>query len=117
MGLWRDVFGRLPSHDERPDTYNIKNYKRDEPNYDSVLAVMGYAKIEENELMAKYLKVEPYGHKTVEVYLSDDKVALLKCYDQLTGGAMALTAAEINIFYMKLQQKVRNDWTDIVIGS
>lgn len=117
MGILKDMFTKHSPHDEWPDIYNTANRIGTAYNYDAVLANMGYEKIEENELLAKYRKVELYGRKTVDIYLSMDKVALIKCYDQFTGEAMALTAAEINIFCLKLQQKVREDWTDIVVGS
>lgn len=108
MGIFNNLFG---SHNDGVNTEWPKviteGDKIDMPNADDLIAELGYEKIEENEELAKYRKVELYGRKTVEVYLSSDDIALVKCYDQFTGETMAMTFQEMNHFTLKMVEKFK----------
>lgn len=88
-------------------------FKKDEArvDIDTLIANLGYEKIEENKELIKFRKVELYGRKTVDIYLSSDGIALVKCYDQFTNETMALTYTEMNAFTSLMYYKFKPTWT------
>lgn len=88
-----------------------KGYKVDTQDIDIMISNLGYTKIEENDEFVKFCKIESYGYKVVDIYLSSDGIALVTCYDQLTDKAMALTYTEMNAFTSKMYYKFKPTWS------